>query len=365
MHWIPQASPSLRFARFRDDIRRSIDRIIDSDSYILGPTVAEFEQAFAVFSGANYCVGVNSGTDAVALAVMAVGVKPGDEVITTSLTAAGTVQAIFQAGATPVFGEIDPATRNLDPASVAAAVTPRTAAVVAVHLHGIPAAVDELLGICQANGLALVEDCAQAHGAKFKGRNVGTFGTAGAFSFYPTKNLGALGDGGAVVTNDAAVAGKVRSLRCYGWTGPERISVERGFNSRLDELQASVLLSLLPHLQEANAERRAIAAKYAAALTSSPVDLPPPNDGGVYHQFVIGIDNRDALAAYLKDNGIGTGIHYWPPLHAQPAFASYATALPVTDQVSSRILSLPIQPEVAGPNGDRIIKVLLDGLEYA
>ncbi len=267
---IPQAAPQRRIARFRGTIDAAVAAVLGGDGYILGSAVAGFEASFAAYSGSAHCVGVASGTDALALALRALGIGPGDEVILPALTFAGSAQAVLQCGAQPRFVDVDPGTRCIDPSAAAEAVNPRTAAIMPVHLFGHPADMPAIMALAARHRLAVVEDCAQSHGATLDGRPLGTFGHAAATSFYPTKNLGCVGDGGAVVTNDAALAERVRSLRNYGFAPGERISRTLGFNSRLDEIQAAILAALLPRLDAANAERRAIAARYRSALAASP-----------------------------------------------------------------------------------------------
>ena len=361
---ILQTAPELRFARYRRAIDKALKRVRSGQSYILGPQVETFEQAFAAYIGTKHCIGVNSGTDAIALALRAIGIGPGDEVITTALTAAGTAHAILQTGATLRFSDIDPRTRCLDPSAVAASLTPCTAAIVPVHLFGYPAPMTELCAVADRHGLVIVEDCAQAHGARIGSRRLGTFGIASAFSFYPTKNLGGLGDGGAVVTDDAGIAARVRALRCYGWTGPDKVSSELAFNSRLDEIQASILLALLPHLDSGNDERRAVAARYRDGLADTGAELPLHDEGCVYHQFAIAFDGRDGLARILQEEyRIHTAVHYWPALHRQPAFCEAREAkLAVTERTAARVLSLPIQPELIEDKIDRIIDAVRTGL---
>jgi dTDP-4-amino-4,6-dideoxygalactose transaminase len=361
---IPQASPQLRFARYRAQVDAAIARVIDSGLYVLGPAVAEFEASFAAYLGAGHAVGVGSGTDAVALALRAIGIGPGDEVIAPALTAAGTAQGILASGASVRFAEVDASTRCLDPAAAAAAVTPRTAAIVAVHLFGQPCDVVALAAVAARHGLALVEDAAQAHGASVGGRRIGTFGQAAAFSFYPTKPLGALGDGGAVVTSDPGIAERVRALRVYGWDGPERISRTAAGNSRLDTLQAAVLSALLPSLDKINGERRVIAAAYRDALAGQDFRLPPDDSGAVYHQFAIRVGQRDRFRSWLAEQeGIGTNVHYYPALHEQPAFAGGTpVSLPVTEALAGDLVSLPIEPEVVGSHSARIAAAVLKGI---
>jgi dTDP-3-amino-3,4,6-trideoxy-alpha-D-glucose transaminase len=353
-------------ARYRAEIDAAIAGVLDSGSYILGPRAEQFEQAFAGYLGIAHCVAVNSGTDALALSLRALGIGHGDEVITSALTAAATAQAVLHCGATPRFVDVDPLTRCLDPRDVESNINARTAAIVAVHLFGMPADVRRLGHIAVTHGLALIEDCAQAHGATVDGRKVGSFGDAGAFSFYPTKNLGGIGDGGAMVTNDASLAAKVRALRNYGWADHLRISSQQGFNSRLDEVQAAVLTVLLPYLDEGNRERRALATRFNA-LTDAGITLPLEDRGCVYHQFAIALTDvdRDQLRAYLsKREGIQTAIHYSPPLHRQIAFCDPASFdLPHTERLSRQLLSLPVQPEVAGAHATRIIDAINRGVQ--
>jgi len=362
---IPQAAPGLRFARYRTEIDEAIARVIAGGHYILGPAVETFETAFSAWLGIEHCIGVSSGTDALSLALRALGVGPGDEVITTSLTAAGTGLAILHCGAEPVFVDVHPTTRCIDPLAVEAAIGPRTAAILPVHLFGQAANMPALMEIAARHGLAVVEDCAQAHGTTIDGRKVGTFGNAAAFSFYPTKNLGAIGDGGAIVTNDPALAAKVRALRCYGWQDAERISASAGFNARLDELQAAVLLVLLPHVEEGNRERRTLAAEYRRNLDSCGAGLPDDDAGAVYHQFAVACEQREALARYLlTQESIHTTVHFFPALHEQPVFLRAGQArLPVTEKLSRQLLSLPIQPEVAAPCISRLTDAVKRGMD--
>jgi dTDP-3-amino-3,4,6-trideoxy-alpha-D-glucose transaminase len=345
---IPQADPARRIARYRSEIDAAIDRVLSGTHYILGPAVEAFEAAFAGYVGVGHCVGVASGTDALALALRSLNIGPGDEVITVALTASGTAQAILHCGAEPRFVDVDPATRCIDPAAVEAAISSRTAAIMPVHLFGQPADMPRLMEIARRHRLAVIEDCAQAHGATISGRRLGSFGHAAAFSFYPTKNLGCIGDGGAVATGDAAVAARLRSLRHYGWEGDSRISEAMGFNSRLDEIQAAILQVMLGHLDEGNAERRALADEYRRSLDGLELDLPAADPGAVYHQFAIACENRDALSHRLRQAGIASAVHYHPPLHLQPAFLAFQPgALPHTEFLAARLLSLPIQPEIA------------------
>ena len=347
---IPLVDLKAAYRRLQAEIDAAVARVLAGGWYILGPEVSAFETEFAAWLGVGHVVGVASGTDAVLLALRALGVGPGDEVITVAHTAVATVAAIELAGATPRFVDIDPITYTLDPAQLAAAVTPRTRAIVPVHLYGAPADMDAVLSVARAHGLLVVEDCAQAHGARTQGRMAGTLGDAAAFSFYPTKNLGALGDGGAVATNRPEVAERLRLLRQYGWR--ERyVSDVAGTNSRLDELQAAILRVRLGHLEAENAARRRLAARYDAALAGLPIALPParPDDCAVYHLYVIRTAARDALAEHLRARGIGTGVHYPVPVHRQPAYAHLGYgpgSLPATEAAAAGVLSLPMYPDL-------------------
>ena len=332
----------------RADIEAAIRRVIDRGWFVLGPEVEAFEAEFAAASGAAHAVGVNTGTDALMLALRALDIGPGDEVITTPLTAGYTALAIRMAGATPVFADVDPVRCTVAPAAVEAAITSRTRAVIPVHLYGQPADIAAIMAIAERHRLAVVEDCAQAHLATSQGRPVGTIGTLGAFSFYPTKNLGALGDGGAIVTSDPALAARLRRLRNGGQTDRYR-HVEAGVNSRLDEMQAAILRARLPRLAGWTARRRSLAARYRAALAGTHVGVLPECDRGhVYHLFTVHSADRDGLQAALAADGIGTLVHYPIPVHRQPAFADLPTAdCPVADAMASSVLSLPLHPALS------------------
>jgi dTDP-4-amino-4,6-dideoxygalactose transaminase len=345
---IPQAAPGLRFARFREAIESRVLSVLRGSQYILGAEVERFETDFAAFLGVRHCVGVNSGTDAMMLALGALDIGAGDEVLTVSLTAAGTVMPVLHVNATPQFIDINPKTRCIDLDLIEAAITQRSAVILPVHLHGFPVDMPRLMEIARRHKLAVIEDCAQAHGARTGGRFVGTFGDAAIFSFYPTKNLGCAGDGGAVVTNDDKVAARVRALRELGWQDRRRISADLGYNSRLDELQAAVLNALLPHLDDYNQERVAVADEYRRLLDGSFFELPPAHCGAVYHQFAVAASRRDLLRAELKSRaGMDTAVHYETPLHRQPLFAPFASRpLPATEMLAETMISLPIQPEV-------------------
>jgi dTDP-4-amino-4,6-dideoxygalactose transaminase len=329
-------------------VRAAINRVLERGWFVLGPEVAAFETEFAAISGAPCAVGVGTGTDALALILRALGIGPGDEVITTPLSAAFTALAILMAGARPVFADIDPVRLTLHPAAATSAITPRTAAIMPVHLYGQAADMPAFARIGQRHGLALVEDCCQAHLATCAGRPVGTFGAAGAFSFYPTKNLGALGDAGAVITPDTRLADRIRRLRHGGQTTRSQ-HVEAGVNSRLDELQAAILRARLPFLRAWTAHRRLLAAAYRARLIESPAIVPPELDAGhVYHLFPVRSTERSALQAHLAAQGIDTLIHYPVPITRQPALAPMEPAeCPVADRVCEEILSLPLYPSLS------------------
>lgn len=345
---IPQAAPLLRHQRFRGEIDDALNRVLGGNHAILGPEVMAFECEFALYCGMNHATGVASGTDALHLSLKAAGIGPGDEVLVPALTAAGTAQAVCLAGATPVYVDVDPHTRCMDPEAANAAIGPETAAIILVHLYGHPADANKFAALATCHGLFLLEDCAQAHGAEQHGRKVGSFGHAAAFSFYPTKNLGALGDGGAVVTSDAALADKVRMLRNHGWVDAGRVSQVVAGNSRLDEIQAAILRVLLLHLDEGNTERTRLAHDYRQELDGF-VALPDNKLGSVWHQFVIEVENRAAVIKALAKEGIGSTVHYHPPLHHQPALSpATPVSLPHTERLSREVLSLPIQPEAVG-----------------
>ena len=327
------------------EVQRAITRVVDSAWFVLGPEVEAFEQEFAAASGVPHAIGTGNGTDALALILRALGIGPGDEVITTPLSAAYTALAILMSGARPVFADIDPVRMTLDPAAAERAVTPRSAALLPVHLYGQPADMPALADLASRKGLALIEDCCQAHLATCAGRAVGTFGAAGAFSFYPTKNLGALGDAGAVTTGDPALAERVKRLRNGGQTDRYH-HVEPGVNSRLDELQAAILRARLPMLRRRTEQRRALAAAYRTRLAGGPVHVPMEMDAGhVYHLFPVRSPRRRALQDDLRAAGIETLVHYPVAIPQQPAFASTDPAdCPNAIHAADEVLSLPLYP---------------------
>ena len=335
-------------------VRAAIDRVIARGWFVLGPEVEAFEAEFASASGAAHAVGVGTGTDAIALMLRAMNVNRGDEVIVPALTAAYTALAVLLAGATPVFADIDPERLTLDPDACEAAVTSRTVAIVPVHLYGQPADMRALQSIAQRRSLAMIEDCCQAHLATCDDVPVGTRGTGGAFSFYPTKNLAALGDGGAILTNDASLAERLRRLRNGGQID-RYVHLEAGDNSRLDDLQAAVLRARLPLLSGWTSRRRSLAAAYRRALPDNVRPLREHDAGHVYHLFVVRSPDRAALQAHLRASGVETLIHYPVPLHSQPAFAGIARGdCPVAARMAREILSLPLHPRLTDADVARV-----------
>lgn len=328
------------------DLRAAFERVYERSWYIEGEEDAAFEKAFAAYCGAEHCIGCGNGLDALMLALKALGVGGGDEVIVPSNTFIATALAVTYTGATPVFVEPDIRTYNIDPSRIEAAITPRTKAIMPVHLYGQPADMDPIMDIARKHGLYVVEDCAQAHGAAYKGRRIGTFGDAAGFSFYPGKNLGALGDAGAAITNDKALAAKIRSLGNYG-SDYKYHHVYQGNNSRLDELQAAFLAAKLPHLDRMNQERRRIAARYLAEIDNPLLTLPYilPDTEPVWHIFAVRCTRRDELAEYLKEAGIATNKHYPIPMHLQGAYEELNIpkgSLPIAEEISATQLSLPM-----------------------
>jgi len=357
---VPFNALAVQDSSLRGEIVAAIAGVVERGRFVLGEEVRAFESELAASTGAGHAVGVGSGTDAIRLALQAAGVAAGDEVLTTSHTATFTALAISMLGARPAFADIEPAAMTLDPARLEAAITPRTRAIVPVHLYGQAADLDPILEIARRHGLELIEDCAQAHGALYRGRAVGTFGGAGAFSFYPTKNLGAYGDGGAVVTSDPAIAERVRRLRNGGQADRYR-HVELGVNSRLDELQAAILRVKLRHLERAIAERRAQAARYDAGLSGVTVPRELLGRRHAYHLYVVRHPRRDALLQHLADAGVGSLVHYPIPVHLQPAYAPLgirAGSLPETERAASEVLSLPLYPGLTEAQQQTVIEAV-------
>jgi dTDP-4-amino-4,6-dideoxygalactose transaminase len=358
---IPVANPGAGYRALQPQIDAAVARVLASGWYVLGQEGRAFEAEFAEWLGPGmHAVGCANGTDALALALRGLGIGPGDTVATVSHTAVATVAAIEMAGAVPLLLDVEPQGCTMDPAELAQVLQsppPGMApvrAVILVHLYGQPADLAAIAAACDRHRVALIEDCSQAHGARYAGRHVGTFGAASAFSCYPTKNLGALGDGGVVATADPALAERLAGLRQYGWR-QQYVSDEAGVNSRLDELQAAILRVKLAQLDGQNARRRAIAAAYDAALAGGPVAAPwrRPDTESVFHLYVVQAAARDALRARLAAAGIGTALHYPVPVHAQPAYRGRVRLGPAgcrqTAMLAERILSLPMFPELDAP----------------
>lgn len=364
---IDQVDPSQAYAERRREIDAAIARVMAGGQYVLGEHVGDFEAAFARHVGVGHGIGVANGTDAIALALRALGVGPGDRVATVAHTALATVSAIAMAGAEPVLIDIDPVRRTMDPQHLAdtlAAV--RVAAVVVVHLYGQPADVAAIADVARRHGAHLVEDCAQAHGATWHGARVGGLGDAAAFSFYPTKNLAAFGDGGLVTTGDPQVARRLQALRQYGWDDA-RLSREPGVNSRLHELQAAILNARLPFLEVDTARRVAIADRYDALLDGAPLLRPVrfADSAPVFHQYVVEVDRRDPLREAVAAHGVATGVHYPVPVHLQPAWRSTALGpggLPHTERAAARVLSLPMYPQLGEREAEHVAGALRTAL---
>jgi dTDP-4-amino-4,6-dideoxygalactose transaminase len=360
---IPLVDLKAQYHTIKADIDAAVGRVLENSSFILGPEVESFEQSFAAYHGTRYAVGVDSGTAALHLALMAYAIGPGDEVITTTMTFIATAAAVSHAGATPVFVDIDPRTYNIDPARIEAAITPRTKAILPVHLYGQPCEMDAILQVANKHGLRVIEDACQAIGANYKGRRAGSLGDAGCFSFYPAKNLGAAGDGGMLITNDDALADCVRKLRDHG-----RISKYShgmiGFTYRLDGLQAAILGVKLPHVDAWNEARRQHAARYSALLREIP-GLTVPYEGqgcrSIYHVYALRASRRDALLDHLRSKGIGASIHYPLPVHQQPAYAFMnlpTGSYPRAEALSQEEISLPIYPEMTNGQIDEVVAAI-------
>jgi dTDP-4-amino-4,6-dideoxygalactose transaminase len=357
---VPWADPGSDIGPIRDEILAAVAQVLDRGEYVLGPLVTNFEQELASRVGVAGAVGVASGTDALALALQALDVRERDEVITVSHTAGATAAAIRMIGAIPVLVDIEPETYCLDPAQLERAIGPRTKAIVAVHLYGHPADMGRIVELGRRHAIAVVEDCAQAQEATFQGQPVGSIGAVGCFSFYPTKILGAIGDAGAVTTKDPAIAGRVRSLRTYGWSDPQFAKVPGGRSSRLDVLQAAILSLRLRHVADQVERRRAIANEYSKALNDLPLCLPLENAGcrHVYHLYVIRSNERDKIRAHLDRHGISTGLHSPYPVHVQPGLAEGAripAPLIVTETVAREVLTLPLFPTLTEDQQARVI----------
>jgi dTDP-4-amino-4,6-dideoxygalactose transaminase len=358
---IPQIDLARQHAALRAELLTAAERVLSSCRFILGPEVQALEGEIAGLCGARHAIGVNSGTDALLLALKGLGVGPGDEVITSAFSFVASASTIVLAGARPVFVDVDPATFNLDPGQVEAAVTPRTRAIVPVHLYGHPAPMDAIVALARARGLAVVEDAAQALGASYAERPVGAWGDVACLSFYPTKNLGACGDGGMVVTVRDDVAERVRRLRDHG-SARKYEHTEIGYSSRLDELQAAFLRVKLKRLGAWTEARRRLAALYGTLLAGLPVALPVerPPARHVYHQYMIRVRQRDAVARALLDAGVGTSVHYPATIPAQPAFAGQAAGarFPAAERAAGEVLGLPCFAELSDEEVSRVAEAL-------
>lgn len=360
---VPFLNLAAQYESLKSELQPVVEKTLANGHYILGPNVTALEQEVAAFTATKFGVGVNSGSDALTLALRALDVGPGDEVITTPFTYIAPAESIHQVGAKIVFADIHPRTFNIDPAEIEKRITPRTKAIIPVHLFGQAAPMDEILAIAKQHSLHVIEDCAQAIGATYKGRPVGSLGTLGCFSFYPTKNLGANGDGGIVVTHDESLAKKLRMLRVHG--------IERryfhdlhGYNSRLDELQAAILRVKLPHLNRWNARRAEIARYYTQGLDHLPLEFPvtAKENSHVFHVYAVLSDRRDALQKFLADHGVPTIIYYPQPLHRQKVYEDLGFKpgdYPVSEKISSLILPLPMYPELKKEHLDQVIGAFL------
>ena len=358
-----------RWPGLRDETMRTFERIAATGAFSLGADLEAFEAEFAAYCQTAHCVGVANGTVAIELALRALGAGPETEVVTVAHTFVATVEAIAATGARPVLVDIDPATRCMDADALSAALSPRTVAAVPVHLYGHPAPMEAIRRACAGAGVAVVEDAAQAHGALLDGSRAGSIGSAGCFSFYPTKNLGAMGDGGAVVTHDADVAAAVRSLRHHGSAPGDANCHERvGRTERLDNLQAAILRLKLARLDADNDDRRWVAEHYREALAGLPLDLPPldgPHVRSVHHLFVVEIDDRDRVREALRSEGIFAGVHYPTPVHLQPGWRHLGYArgdLPASERAAARVLSLPVFPGMQRDEVDRVCDALRKAL---
>ncbi len=362
---IHPAAPGRGYDRLRTQIDEAIAEVLNSGWYVLGAACDRFERAFADYLGVAGVVGTASGTDALELALRTLGLGPEDEVLVPAVTASATATAVVRSGARPVLVDVDPDSCTLDPERVAEAVCSATKVILPVHLYGCPAPMERLGSIAREHGLSVVEDCAQSHGARIGDRLTGSFGDVSAFSFYPTKNLPALGDGGCLASDDTGLLERARTLRQYGWQ-ERQVSLELGMNSRLDDIQAAVLGVRLAHLDRDNARRRQVAGRYVEGLSGLNLRLPAVEADHVFHQFCVRHPDRDGLQARLSSAGIGTGVLYPRALHEQPAFSTFRripTDLPVSTRICRDVLCLPIYPELTDAEVDRVVSTLRDQSE--
>jgi dTDP-4-amino-4,6-dideoxygalactose transaminase len=364
METVPYLDLRAQYRTLRSEVLSAFEEICESTSFAQGRATSEFEAKFAAYCGVDHCVSLNSGTSALHLALRCLDVGPGDEVVTVSMTFIATAWAISYVGATPVFIDIDPLRRTLNPDNLEAAITSRTKAIIPVHLYGMPAEMDRIMAIAERHGLPVIEDAAQAHGARYRGRRVGQFGQIACFSFYPTKNLGAYGEGGALVTNDASIAHRARSLRDHAQS-QKYLHDEIGYNYRMDSFQAAVLSIKLKYLDEWNTARIDRARQYTELLKGSSYKLPADMSVSecVWHCYVIETPERDRVRSALQDVGIQSAVHYPVPVHLQKAYAhlDYRSGdLPITEALCEHCLALPIYPELSKEKISRVASVLLD-----
>jgi dTDP-4-amino-4,6-dideoxygalactose transaminase len=364
METVPYLDLRAQYRTLRSEVLTALEEVCESTGFAQGPATLEFETKFAAYCGVDHCVSLNSGTTALHLALRCLDVGPGDEVVTVSMTFIATAWAISYVGATPVFVDIDPVRRTLNPDNLEAAITSRTKAIIPVHLYGMPAEMDRIMTTAQRHGVPVIEDAAQAHGARYRGRRVGQFGKIACFSFYPSKNLGAYGEGGALITNDASVAQRARSLRDHAQS-QKYLHDEIGYNYRMDSFQGAVLSIKLKQLDEWNAARSDCARLYTELLKGSSYKLPAhvSDSECVWHCYVIETPERDRVRSALRDVGIQSAVHYPVPIHLQKAYAylDYQSGdLPVTEALCEHCLSLPIYPELSKEKISRVASVLLD-----
>jgi dTDP-4-amino-4,6-dideoxygalactose transaminase len=358
---IPFLDLKAQYRQIKLEVDAALARVIDSAQFVLGPEVAAFEERFAAYCGGKYCIALNSGTSALHLALLVAGIGPGDEVITVSMTFVATSAAVLYCGAKPVFVDVDPDTWTMDPNLIEAAVTPQTKAILPVHLHGLMADMDPIMEVARRHGLVVIEDAAQSHGAEYKGRGAGSIGDVGCFSFYPGKNLGAYGEGGAAVTDDPELARRIALLRDWGQRTKYK-HVVPGFNYRMDAIQGAVLGVKMDYIEDWTEGRRAVAAQYDQLLANGPCRWPasPPQSRHVYHVYAIRVADRDKVQKALETAGIGTGIHYPIPVHLQRAYSDLGHQrgdLPITEALAEEFLSLPIYAEL---QPDQVAEVVVE-----
>ena len=361
---VPYFDLKTQYGELREEILAALDRVCRNASFILGDEVAQFEKEFAAYCETKYCVALNTGTSALHLGLLAAGVQPGDEVITTPNTFIATAEAISYTGAKPVFVDVDPATAVIDPKQIERAITTRTKAILPVHLYGRPVDLETILDIAKRRGLVVIEDACQAHGARYRGKRVGGFGQSAAFSFYPGKNLGAYGEGGALTTNDERVARFAGAMRDHG-QARRYFHDQIGYNYRMDGFQGAVLRVKLRHLDEWTAKRQEFSGLYRKTLTNARVELPgdDPRNECVYHLFVVYVDNRDKVRAALETRGVQSAIHYPVPVHLQKAYASLGHqqgSFPHTERACDRVFSMPLFPEMSREQVECAAKTLAD-----